>query len=75
MKLSFWDALSILFITATILLIAVVAIIFFDPESPINPFPYPTMPATISVPSLTPTKVFLPPTWTPTPKIVSTPNP
>jgi len=75
MKVSFWDVLSILFLTATVILIAVVGILFLNPNSSLNPFPYPTMPPTINVPTLTQTPYTLPPTWTPTPQITATPNP
>ena len=41
--------------------------IFADPYSVINPFPPPTLPATLTIPSSTPTQRSLPPTWTYTP--------
>lgn len=75
MKISFWDVLTILFLTATVVVIAVVGLLFFNPTSSINPFPFPTLPPTIMVPTLTSTPIMLPPTWTPTPKITATPNP
>jgi hypothetical protein len=59
-------------VTAVILLVLVIAI-FNNPDSGINPFPFPTLPATIAVPSPTPTLLQLPPTWTPTPLIEATP--
>ena len=75
MKISFWDFLSGLLIIATIVIILVVGIIFINPDSTLNPFPYPTMPELLSLPSSTSTPFVLPPTWTPTPKIPATPNP
>lgn len=75
MKFSFWDFLSTLLIVATVLVVVMVAIIFFDPDSSINPFPFPTVPATIAISSFTPSPVTLPATWTPTPKVVTTPSP
>lgn len=75
MKLSFWDFLTGIFLLATIILIAMVGIIYFNPNSSLNPFPYPTLPPTISVPTATITPFRMPPTWTPTPKIVTTPSP
>lgn len=75
MKVSIWDMLSTLFLIATVIVIIVVGIIFFDPDSSINPFPVPTLPPTITVSLATPTQYKLPPTWTPTPQITATPNP
>ncbi len=75
MKISFWDFLSGLLIIATIAVLLVVGIIFFNPNSSLNPFPYPTMPVLLSIPTSTSTPFILPPTWTPTPKITPTPNP
>jgi len=75
MKFSFFDFLSILLITATILVIVFVFVLIIDPYSPINPFPYPTMPSTVAVPVFTPTQFSLPPTWTPTPRVTATPLP
>jgi hypothetical protein len=46
MKVSIWDVLSVLFITATVIVIVVVGIIFLNPDSSINPFPVPTIPPT-----------------------------
>lgn len=75
MKFSFWDFLSLVLVVATIAVIVVVAVIFLYPDTSINPFPIPTIPPTIDVPTLTPTQYLLPPTWTPTPKIALTPAP
>ncbi len=75
MKISFWDVLSSLLIIATIAVILVVGIIFVNPNTSLNPFPYPTMPQLLSIPTSTATPVLLPPTWTPTPKVTATPNP
>lgn len=67
MKTSIWDILSFLLIIGIVLFAAVVALIFINPNSPINPFP----PqgggiASLFIPSPTPTQRRLPPTWTPT---------
>lgn len=75
MKLTFWDILTIAVLIATTVVIVAVMVIFANPESPINPFPYPTLPATIMVPTNTATLVSLPPTWTPVPRIEATPRP
>lgn len=43
-------------------------VIFFNPQSSINPFPPPTLPALAEFPTPTPTpQNVLPPTWTPAP--------
>lgn len=66
MRFSIWDILAIIFTVAA--LICLVLVIFINPDSSLNPFPFPTLPPTIVVPSPTPTLLQLPPTWTPTPR-------
>jgi hypothetical protein len=56
------------------------AVIFINPQTGINPFPPPTLPALASFPTITPTaRSVLPPTWTPTttlkPTATITPEP
>jgi len=75
MKFTFWDFLAILLVVATLVIVVVVLVIYINPSSPVNPFPYPTLPPTIAVPSLTPTPYRLPATWTPTPNLMLTPIP
>ncbi len=75
MKLSIWDILTLVVIAATVILLVIILVIFINPGSSINPFPLPTLPPTIMVPSPTATLFSLPPTWTPTPKMGSTPLP
>lgn len=81
MKLSIWDILAITALAATLVIGIVVLAIFINPDSSINPFPVPTLPPTMAVPTSTATLVQLPPTWTPTPlpeitlKPTSTPIP
>jgi len=48
-------------------------LIFSNPNVPVNPFPPPTVPVAIVLPSNTPEPPRLPPTWTPT--ITTTPLP
>ena len=67
MKLSIWDILTIVVVVATVTILIVVLTIFTNPDSSLNPFPLPTLPPTIMVPSPTATQVQLPPTWTPGP--------
>jgi len=81
LKISFWDILAIIFTTAALICLMLVLIIYSNPDSSLNPFPFPTLPPTIVVPSSTPTLRQLPPTWTPTPRgnltpfVTSTPLP
>jgi hypothetical protein len=65
MKFSVWDALSILTLMGLCVVGIIVATIFTNPASAFNPFPPPTLPASIVLPSDTPTPVYMPPTWTP----------
>jgi hypothetical protein len=65
MKFSVWDALSILTLMGLCVVGIIVATIFTNPTSAFNPFPPPTLPANIVLPSDTPTPVYMPPTWTP----------
>jgi hypothetical protein len=70
-----WDILSIFFLIATVAAICYFAILFANPASSANPFPPPTLPALIQIPTSTPTPVRLPPTWTPNPTNTATPAP
>ncbi len=75
MKFSVWDALSILALMGLCVVGIVVATIFSNPASAFNPFPPPTLPASIVLPSDTPTPFYMPPTWTPEgggPKVLET---
>jgi hypothetical protein len=65
MKFSVWDALSILTLMGLCVVGVIVASIFANPASAFNPFPPPTLPAGIVLPSGTPTAFYMPPTWTP----------
>ena len=65
MKFSVWDALSILTLMGLCVVGVIVATIFANPASAFNPFPPPTLPASIILPSVTPTAFYMPPTWTP----------
>ena len=66
-KMSPWDILAIVFTAAALICLALILLIYANPDSGLNPFPFPTLPPTIVVPSPTPTLLQLPPTWTPTP--------
>lgn len=70
---SIWNALSVLALFGLIGAVAFFALIFKNPASSINPFPPPTLPALIALPTQTATPVRLPPTWTP--DVTATPTP
>jgi hypothetical protein len=74
-KLSVWDILTILTLVATLVVAIVVLTIFNNPDSSINPYPWPTMIPTIFIPSPTATLRSLPPTWTPEPIFTPTTRP
>jgi hypothetical protein len=61
-----WDVLSILGLLATCGVAAAVLMIFGNPNSSLNLFPPPTEIPTVQIPTATPTRYQLPPTWTPT---------
>ncbi|HQP08735.1 MAG TPA: hypothetical protein PLY85_06905 [Anaerolineaceae bacterium] len=62
----FWNLLSFLLVAGMILFVAVFILIFQNPEASINPFPPPTMPATVVIPTATSqlTDAFIPPVTT-----------
>ncbi|MBI9048168.1 MAG: hypothetical protein JEZ00_02015 [Anaerolineaceae bacterium] len=61
-----WNVLSFLGLFGMVGMIVVVLMIFSNPASSVNPFPPPTLPAPIILPTSTATPPSLPPTWTPT---------
>ncbi len=65
MKITIWDILTILLLVLTAIVLVVVVQIFSDPNSGINPFPPPTMPSELVLPTYTNTPLRLPSTWTP----------
>jgi hypothetical protein len=75
MKLSVWDILVVLVLFAVLCLVCSVSIIFFNPHSTLNPFPPPTEPALIIIPTATLEGKTLPPTWTPLVQDTVTPRP
>lgn len=62
---SVWNVLSVIFITASVVAVVYFGLLFVNPSSGLNPFPPPTLPALVQIPTETPTAVKLPPTWTP----------
>ncbi len=75
---SFLNFLSGIFVSGTVVVALLFAIIFINPQSSLNPLPPTTIPALVltHTPSPTP-KAVLPPTWTPTssPTVTATETP
>ncbi len=67
-----WNVLTSLVVIATAALIGFYFILYSNPQVPINPFPPPTMPVLMALPTSTATPPRLPPTWTPTPRATQT---
>lgn len=62
------NCLTVFALLGTLCSGGIMASIFLNPHSRLNPFPPPTLPALLVMPSSTPTPVqVLPPTWTPIP--------
>lgn len=70
----FWNFLTICVILATFALAAILMMVYSNPYIALNPFPPPTMPVLVMLPTATPTLVAMPPTWTPSPKPSETPQ-
>lgn len=67
MRLKTWDILAIIFFLAAIAAVLFYALIFSDPYTSLNPFPPPTVPALLVLPTSTSTPVRMATTWTPLP--------
>jgi hypothetical protein len=65
-KITLWDTFTLLVLVCACLFLVLVAAIFNNPNIGLNPFPPPTLPATLVIPTEEPTSYKLPPTWTPT---------
>lgn len=61
-----WNVLTALVLVAILLAGAYLVLLFSNPYTSLNPFPPPTMPVLVVLPSATPTPVKMPATWTPT---------
>lgn len=75
-----WNLLTLVLLLGMVCVLGVGFSIYSNPYSALNPFPPPTQPAALVIPTSTPTSVFdLPPTWTPTatgePTATETPHP
>jgi hypothetical protein len=64
MKVTLWDVLSVLILFFAVGLGLLFAFVFIQPNNGVNPFPPPTLPASLILSSPTPTFRSLPPTWT-----------
>ena len=63
-----WNILTVLLLLGVLCLGGYFMMIFINPQSGLNPFPPPTLPAALQLPTETPTpRGVLPPTWTPEP--------
>ena len=71
MKISIWDILSIFLLLATAIVLLVVINIYSNPYGGLNPFPPPTLPSSLILPTYTNTPLRLPETWTPGPSGLS----
>jgi hypothetical protein len=69
-----WNTLTALFIIGSVLAVVYFALLFADPASSLNPYPPPTLPALVQLPTSTPTLVMLPSTWTPMPTDTTSPT-
>jgi hypothetical protein len=70
-----WNLLTILVVLATFCMLSVFAIIFFNPDTFINPLPPKALPAVFLLPTPTNTLKAFPATWTPTITEVPTETP
>ncbi len=73
--IAIWDLMVILLVLLLLAVGAYYLLIFANPYSALNPFPPPTLPAALVIPSDTPTQRAMPATWTPTPREDATATP
>jgi len=73
-SMQIWDILSILVLVITVCLIGYFALVFVNPESPLNILPPGGGPFGNPLPTLTATPRQLEPTWTPSPTLALTPS-
>lgn len=70
-----FDAITILFVSLTVAVIALVVLLLDNPNSPLNPFPPPTVAPVLQLPTLTPSATpTATPTVTYTPSVTPTPT-
>ncbi len=70
-----WNSLTAIFILATVGAVGLMMVLFSNPASSINPFPPPTLPALIQIPTATLTPIITPSISTPTSTISVTEMP
>jgi hypothetical protein len=70
-----WNSLTAIFLIASVAAVGYFLLLFSNPAAAMNPFPPPTLPALVQLPTSTPTLYVLPATWTPTVTSTSTPAP
>ncbi|MEN4041030.1 MAG: NBR1-Ig-like domain-containing protein [Anaerolineaceae bacterium] len=75
MKITIWDILAIVTLFAVVVVVILFIMIFANPYTVANPFPPPTIPPRVVLPTLTPTLRSLPATWTPAPGGSGSQNP
>ncbi len=61
-----WNLATVFVLAFIPMIVAIFLVIFFEPQSSLNPLPPPTLPARLVLPTATATPLSLPPTWTPT---------
>lgn len=66
MKFKIWDILTIILLLATLAVGILVFQVYADPWGSLNPFPPPTLPSMLVLPTASKTPLRLPATWTPT---------
>ena len=74
-----WNCMSVVILLGAAAVIAWVAMIYLNPASLLNPFPFPTLAPTLFLPTVTASPTPVPPTLAPTltsvPSLTSTPLP
>ena len=71
MKIKFWDILSFFLLILLLVIGGLILQVYRNPYAAVNPFPPPTVPVKLVIPSWTFTPQSMPSTWTPTPREVS----
>jgi hypothetical protein len=64
-----WNLATVFVIALIPLIASLFLMVFLNPQTEINPFPPPTLPALAQPATATPAILALPPTWTPTPSL------
>jgi hypothetical protein len=67
-----WNLLTIFTLLMVMIACGLFVLVYQSPTSAMNPFPPPTMPVAMVLPTSTPTFIKLPATWTPQPTVTTT---